>query len=75
MLEDQSDLRNKMNLDTGLTPSNNQEDSGHSTSQKAIVHSTEVIKKYGIATMNINSTATSPTITKSTTLNPTKETY
>ena len=75
MLKDHTDLRNKMNLDTGLTPSNNQEDSGHSTSRKAIVHSTEVIEKYSIATMNINLTATSPTITKSTTLNPTNETY
>ena len=35
-----SDLRNKMNLDTGLVPFNNQEDSGHSTSCKAITHYT-----------------------------------
>ena len=75
MLKDRSDLINKMNLDTGLAPFNNQEDSGHSTSCKAIAHSTEVIENYGIATMNINLTATTPTITKSTTLNPTNETY
>ena len=64
-----------MNLVTGLTPSNNKDDYGHSTNQKVIVHSIEVIEKYGIVTMDINLTATSPTITKSTTLNPTKETY
>ena len=75
VLRDLSDLKNKMNLDTRLAPFNNQEDSGHSTSRKTIAHSTEVIKNYGIAIMNINLTATSPTITKSTTLDPTNETY